>query len=221
MSFKVFCDTNLPIAYVFHLNSLHLISKEVFEFYSQPVWSKNVLHEFDKIYFKKLENIKILFHDLQKYLENPSKELYSLEDLLHFVRTHYSDEEMKHVESSIEPFWREYIGFESRILYFNIKNSIDACLTDLAFTLKVNKDNLKELMQMAPQRTNLYHDIDGLLKSCGVHGSDRKIILDGHDFACFSDSPVDFVTFDKDCYSGAKNVELLCFNSIKGINDFN
>ena len=63
--------------------------------------------------------------------------------------------------------------------------------------------------------------IVNILKSVGVHDSDRNIILDGHDFACFSPEPVDFITFDNGCYFGAKNVELLCFNSVKGKIDFN
>lgn len=49
---------------------------------------------------------------------------------------------------------------------------------------------------------------------------DRIITLEGHDFACFSSGPVDFVTFDEGCYNGAKNVEILCFNSVKGKHDF-
>lgn len=36
----------------------------------------------------------------------------------------------------------------------------------------------------------------------------------------YQSDPVDFVSFDDECYFGAKNVELLCFDSIKGKYDF-
>lgn len=221
MTFKVFCDTNVPIAYIFHINSLHSMSKKVFNRYSEFFWSNNVLNEFDQMYFKKLEYLKSFFHDLQKYLENPSQELYSCADLYTFVKSHYDGKELENARSSIEPFWNEYIGVESNILFFDIKNSVDACLRDIVLILKGNKDCLKEFMQLTPQRTKNYFDIVNILKSVGVHDSDRNIILDGHDFACFSPEPVDFITFDNGCYSGAKNVELLCFNSVKGKIDFN
>lgn len=66
-------------------------------------------------------------------------------------------------------------------------------------------------MQLTPQRSNTYSNIDKMLKHEGVEKEDRSIILDGHDFACFNSEPVDFVTFDEKCYNGAKNIKLLCF----------
>lgn len=75
-------------------------------------------------------------------------------------------------------------------------------------------------MQLIPPRVNKYSKIDLMLKSNGVKDADRTIVLDGHDFACHCNSPVDFVTFDDECYCGAKNVKILCFDSIKGKDDF-
>lgn len=197
------------------------MSKKVFEVYSEFFWPNNVSNEFDQLYFKKAESLKSFFHDLQKYLENPSQEFYSCADLHAFVKVHYDGKELENVRSSIEPFWNEYVGVESKILFFDMKNSVDACLMDMALILKENKDCLKNFMKLTPQRTKDYSDIVNMLKSVGVHDYDRKVILDGHDFACSSPEPVDFVTFDNDCYSGAKNTELLCFNSVKGKNNFN
>ena len=59
-----------------------------------------------------------------------------------------------------------------------------------------------------------------MLKLEGVHEKDRTVILDGHDFACRSNDPIDFVTFDDGCFNGAKNVEILCFSSIRGKDDY-
>lgn len=220
MSFKVFCDTNVPIAYVFHIDNLHYESKEVFNEYSEFFWSNNVSFEFDRVYIMKLEYLKSFFHDMQKYLESPLQEFYSIDDLFKFAVNQYDNNELKKIKSSIEPFWREYIGFESKILFFDMKNSMDDCLNDLVWISKLNKDFLKDFIQLTPQRFDNYPDITKLLESLDVHKSDREIILDAHDFASRS-GPVDFVTFDHDCYEGAKNVELWCFNSVRGRQDFN
>lgn len=220
MVFKVFCDTNVPIAFVFHIDNSHYESKEVFEEYSEFFWSSNVSKEFDKIYIMKLEYLKSFFHDMQKYLESPVQEFYSINDLFKFAGNHYNGKELNKVKSSIKPFWREYVGIESKILFLDIKNSMDNCLNDLVWISKLNKDYLKDFIQLTPKRFENYHDFDKILESFGVHHSDREIILDAHDFAC-NHSPVDFVTFDDDCYNGAKNVERLCFNSVRGRNDFN
>lgn len=102
-----------------------------------------------------------------------------------------------------------------------MKNSAMKCLKDLSVDTSINFKNLENKMQLTPQRTNIYSNIDSMLKNEGVHDTDRIITLDGHDFACFSGDPIDFVTFDENCCNGAKNIDILCFNSIKGKYDFN
>jgi hypothetical protein len=106
------------------------------------------------------------------------------------------------------------------IPFLNMKKSINFCLNDLMITSVKNKEKLENKLILAPQRENDYSVIDAMLESFGVHYEDRSVILDGHDFACFSSQPVDFVTFDEDCFNGAKNVGRLCFNSVKGRFDF-
>lgn len=63
---KAFFDTNLDIAFVFYINSLHLKSKEAFELYSEYYWSSFVHDEFDRRYYEKLDNISEFFRDLKK-----------------------------------------------------------------------------------------------------------------------------------------------------------
>ena len=70
---KSFLDTNIFVAMVFYLNSLHLKSKNVFEAYSHYYWSSYVHDEFDKRCIQKLDNLSNFFFDLQKFLENPNK----------------------------------------------------------------------------------------------------------------------------------------------------
>lgn len=218
---KAFFDTNILIAIVFYINSLHLKSKNAFNSYSQYYWSSHVRDEFNIRCEEKLENLSNFFFDLQKFLENPEQELYSMSDLENFVRKNYSNKMMEDAQSSIAQFWQRYIGIESQLPFFNLKNNIDDCLNDLTVDIILNKKKLKTALHLTPQRTNNYSDINSMLEKEGVHDKDRIVTLDGHDFACFSSDPIDFVTFDDDCYNGAKNIEILCFNTIKGKNDFN
>lgn len=60
-----------------------------------------------------------------------------------------------------------------------------------------------------------------MLKSAGVSEEDRKIALDGHEFASISIDPIDFITFDDMFLRGCLKVDILCFKSIKGKYDFN
>ena len=217
---KAFFDTNVLIAFVFLLNSLHSKSQKAFDKYDEFFWSNFVKDEFDRRYFNKQKNVKLFFKDLQKYLKNPNQEFFSAFDLNNFARKNYSGKLRDDAKSSISPFWEEYLGVETQISFLNMKNAIDFCLRDISLTLNNSKKNLENKMRLTPQRTNNYFYIDKLLKNQGVEDADRTVTLDGHDFACFNSSPVDFVTFDDACFNGASNVEALCFESVKGKYDF-
>lgn len=216
---KAFCDTCIVIARVFPVNSLHFKSNQVFDTYSELFWSKFVKEEYYKRYDEKHDHLLRFFQDIELELENPSKELYSSKDLIKFANS-FSDKLKNDSVSSVDPFWNKYVGIESQIPFYNLKNNIDECLNDLSINVEINRMKLESVMQLTPQRTKKYSKIDKILKTKGVKDADRTVTLDGHDFACKSSNPIDFVTFDDDCYNGAKNIELLCFDSIKGKYDF-
>lgn len=220
MSNKAFLDTNLAISNVFQLNSLHLKSKTVFDTYTKLFWSHFVKDEFKNRYERKLDNLSKFYQDLQKFLENPNQELYSFADLNFFALENYSNVMFNDAKSSVKPFWGQYIGIESKIPFYSLINAINHCIKDLSVNTGINKDNLEKSLILTPQRIRSYDDIDNMLKSEGVKDADRIVTLDGHDFACRSDDPIDFVTFDECCFNGASNVEILCFNSVKGKYDF-
>ncbi|MBO4516134.1 hypothetical protein J5751_01550 [bacterium] len=218
---KAFLDTNILIANVFFLNSLHFKSQMVFDEYDEVFWSNFVQYEFHRRYMIKEKNIRSFFNNLQKYFENPEKEFYSAFDLKKFALNKYSGKFMKDAESSIDSFWNEYFGIETQMSFFEIKNAIMYCLNDLSITSNKCKKDLKQSINLTPKRINKYSRIDKMLENEGVKPADRTVTLDGHDFACFSNDPVDFITFDLDCFKGAKNIKILCFDSIKGKFDFN
>ena len=220
MNDRVFLDTCVLIAWVFYINSLHSKSKKIFEEYSEYFWSFNIQTEFDKRFYSKQKNLRSFYNDLQKYLQNPSKDLYSYHDLINFALKNYQDKKCDDAKDSVKPFWDKYVGTESQILFNNMKSAISLCLNDINIDSINNKSFVDNLLQLTPQRNNLYSKIDSLLESEGVHFEDREVILDGHDFACKSQFPIDFVTFDYKCCAGAKKVKTLCFNSIKGKYDF-
>lgn len=216
MSDRAFIDTNMAIAYVFFINSLHSKSIFALKLYSELYWSDFVKEEFERRASKKHDNLAKFFHDLEKFFNSPEKELYNPHDLENFAENNYSDKMRIDAKSVVLPFWNKYCGFESQIPFNRIKQLIKMCLTDLNITSTSQKNNLNSIMHITPQRKREYYSIDFRLKSEGVGDEDRTVTLDGHDFACRSSHPVDFVTFDEKCYRGAKNVEKLCFDSIFG-----
>lgn len=218
---KAFLDTNILIAWIFLINSLHNKSERVFELYSEFFWSTYVKKEFEEAYKDKYKNLFKLFFDLQKYFEFPEKEFYRFFDLKNYAIENIPEGKLDNAISSFKQFWEEYFGIQSQISYFNMKTAIMDCLKDLTINTNNNKQLLVNMMQLTHQRVNPYSVIDAMLESKGVHKKDRIVTLDGHDFSCFSNDSIDFVTFDDDCYNGAKNVEILCFSSIKGKCDFN
>lgn len=220
MSDKAFFDTNLAIAFVFQINSFHLKSKKAFKEYSKVYWSNFVKEEYERRYDEKLDNLLNFFKDLKLDLENSEREFYSIDDLLNYAKK-YDGKSREDIFSSLYPFWNKYSGFETQIPFYNLRNNVHDCLNDLSINTEMNGLNLERIMQLTPQRRKSYSGIDAMLKNRGVQNADRNVILDGHDFACFSSDSIDFVTFDEDCYYGARNVEILCFSSVKGKYDFN
>ena len=217
---KVFFDTNLLIAFVFLINSFHDASEKVFKEYQEYFYSSFVQEEFERRFGKKQLNLKKFYHDFKMSLKNSNKELYSIDDLKKFANHHYSGNLLGDAKNSVNSFWKEYVGIESQISFVKMRNAIEFSLKDISITSNSSKDYLDNIMQLTPERVKSYSAIEKMLESEGVGPADRTVTLDGHDFACNSFQPVDFVTFDVDCYNGAKNVGMLCFSSIKGKDDF-
>ena len=166
-----FLDTNVLIAWIFLINSFHPKSVDVFNSYSQFFWSFSVVKEFEKKFNVKSKNLIRFFLDLQKFLENPEKDLYSLSDLIDFANERCSKQLLNEVKSSVKPFWSEYLGIQSRIPFFDMKNAIDFCLNDLLLNLDINKRSIEEIMQLSPQRSNDYPQIDALIEFCEIFGA--------------------------------------------------
>ena len=220
MGKKAFVDTNLPIAYLYHINSLYYKSKIAYDEYDELFWSHYVETEFNRRNPEKYTHLSGFYHDLQKYLGNPDKEFYSLLDLNNFAKNNYHGKGLNDVKGSINPFWSKYLGIQSKIPFNKMQDAINTCLNDLSILYGVNESKLKKIMHSTPIRTKKYSQIDSLLKLNGVSDKDRPVVLDGHDFAWKSSDPIDFITFDNECCNGAKQVKILSFNSIRGSKDF-
>lgn len=128
---KAFLDTNILIAWIFFLNSLHNKSEKVFDFYSELFWSNYVKKEFEDAYKNKYKNLFKLFFDLQKYFECLEKEFYHYFDLKNYAVENISESELDDVISSLKQFWNQYFGIQSQIPYYNMGNAIDNCLNDM------------------------------------------------------------------------------------------
>ena len=141
MSDKAFFDTNLAIAWVFHINSLHNKSKDAFNNYSTIHWSSFVKKEYENRYDEKLDNLLNFFEDLKLELDNPTKELYSIQFLLHFVKK-YGGESQRDITSSLYPFWNYYCGIETQIPFLNfILNDCSRVLL-IEYTSETSVENI-------------------------------------------------------------------------------
>ena len=147
--------------------------------------------------------------------------MYSEYNLRNFTLNNYNGKLKEDAESSIRPFWDRYIGITSQVSFKDLMKAIEACVADLKSDTNDNKVFLEESLQLVENRKNDYPKLDYLLKAVGVSDEDRLIALDGHEFASHSPDPVDFITFDDLLFKGVCEVEILCFESVKGKYDFN
>lgn len=220
MSEKAFLDTCVFIAFAFHINSLHSLSHIVINSYNECYWSDFVKSEYNNRFKEKLNNLSKFIRDLNIELVNPTKEFYSPQDLFNFVLRRYSRKLQVDAQSSIEPFWEEYMGMVSQIPFYILNKKLNLCLIDLSSHAQFNNNFLENNILLTPQRIKNYDTIESMLKSEGVKEEDRHVALDCHDFAKNQNDLVDFVTFDETLYHCVINIERHSCNSIKGKYDF-
>lgn len=152
---NAFIDTNLAIALIFYINSLHTKSKEVFEVYSIIFWSNFVKKEYERRSYEKYNHLSEFFNDLQKYFEYPEKEFYSINDLYNFILSNYSGKKMEDAKSSISQFWSRYIGQNSYLHHQDIKKQSKTCLNDLNINTFTNMSKLEKTIQLTSKRTQI------------------------------------------------------------------
>ena len=195
-------------------------SNKVFDKYSTMYWSERVEYEYFVRSNEKLNNISLFLSDLILFLEF-DKEFYTSDDLMKFALQRYCDGVKNDVISSIRPFWNLCFGSVTQVSFHNLIDAINNFFIVLRSNYTSKVSYLKNNLKLVSKRTKDYHDLGLIIGSKGAGENDVKIALDGHDFACKSTKPVDFVTFDDKLYQGSLKAKNLCFSSIKGEYDFN
>ena len=156
MTTKTFLDTNILIASIFIINSLHNKSKEVFKSYTEFYWSNFVKEEYNNRCGLKHKHLKDFFQDLKLELKTPKQELYSYTDLINYSKKYYSEKTMSDAISSVNPFWNNYIGIESQVTFHDMQVHIDNCLNDLSLILNHKRTALEKYMKLTPPRIKTY-----------------------------------------------------------------
>lgn len=215
-----FVDTNVSIAYIFSIDPLNNKSLAVFGKYKNIFWSKFVKSECKGV-FKNKRRILIKFYkDLSNNIKAEDFHDFSFDDLKSYVMRNYPKGlRRKQILSSLERFWDTYVK-ESFPTYDSFAQAIENCLNDLKNLAYSRKEEWEANTLLTYDRVDEYLELKSKLNSLKVHPPDDEIVLDAYDFNFRTDFPLDFITFDDDCYEGASQIEEFHFNSVKGKYDF-
>ena len=215
-----FIDTNIVIAYTFHIDPLHLKANEVFKEYQSIIYSQRVKLETDFIFSKKRKVLQAFFENLLVEFNKDDANLSSLKNLKQLLSKKNLDEnERNEIKSSLDSFWAKYVK-EQFPNNETMHQAIFGCLDDLDIYSFLRKSEIEKRIRITEKRTKSYKNINKKLNRFGVHYPDDEIVLDAHDYNLRNCSQIDFITFDSDFYNGITKINEFSFNKIKGKNDF-
>lgn len=199
-----FIDTNVSIAYTFLIDPLHNHARNVFKKYSLIFWSIFVQTEFIKVFSSKREVLAKFYLKLLDELIGGNFTNFSQEGLYDYIKgLDYIKKEYEQIKSSLSSFWDRYVG-ESFPSLHCLKQAIISCLMDLMDVSYTQRTDLENRVLLSEKRSEEYCNLKRKLIANGVHTEDAEIILDAHDHNLKTEYDLDFVTFDEDCYNGAR-----------------
>ena len=217
---KSFIDTNILIAYIFHIDSLHYKANQVFEEYQTIIYSQKVKLEADFVFTKKRKILQEFFENLLMETYNKNANLSSLKDLKKLISNKKFNKMIKgEIKSSLEPFWVRYVKeqFPKNEI---IQQAIFNCLNDLDIYSFNRKEQIEKRIKITERRMKPYAKLHKKLKEMDVHHPDDEIILDVHDHNLRINDKLDFITFDNGFYNRILKIKEFSFHDIKGKNDF-
>ena len=199
-----FVDTNVSIAYSFLIDPLNNHSRNAFSEYANIFWSELVKKEFNKVFISKKEVLVRFYKKLLNDLKQGNIFNLTFDDLEKYVKQgNYRKKDFNQIKGSLYSFFFIYVDetFPSADL---LENAINLCLRDLRIMVYTKKAELENNLKLTSKRHDTYSNLKNKLRKNGVHYPDNEIILDAHDYNLKTSYDLDFVTFDKKCYNGAK-----------------
>ncbi|AMK15174.1 hypothetical protein [Methanobrevibacter olleyae] len=207
------------IAYTFLIDPFNNNSINAFRKYSAIFWSNLVKEEFDKVFISKKEVLVRFYKKLLKDLKQEKVLNLRFNDLNKYIKQGTSiKKDYKQIKSSLSSFWDRYVD-ESFPSLDSLEIAINLCLRDLRIVSYKRKTDWENYSQLTEKRTNKYFNLNNKLRRNGVHPPDNEIVLDAHDHNLKTSYDLDFITFDKNCYDGAKLADF-SFHDVKFIWDF-
>ncbi len=199
-----FIDTNVSIAYTFFIDPFYRNARNVFKKYALLFWSIFVKGEFNDAYFSKKEVLTQFYKKVLDELMEGNITDFSFKELNGYLkRQGYIANEYKQIKSSLSSFWDRYVK-ESFPSLHSLVQAIISCLIDLMIVSYTRKTDLENCIILTEERTEEYPDLKRKLIKNGVHPEDAEVILDAHDHNLKTSYDLDFVSFDRDCYNGAR-----------------
>lgn len=214
-----FVDTNVSVAYVFRIDPFNNKSENVFKRYTSIFWSNLVKKELDDVFVYKKKVLVRFYKGLLKDLKDGKISNLTLANLKRHVENgNYIKKDFKHIKNSLDPFWDKYVDdrFPSKSSF---ESAINLCLKDLRILTYSRKVFWENKVTLSEKRIEKYSHLNNMLLRNGVHHPDNEIILDAHDHNLRNSYDLDFITFDCDCYNGAK-LSGFSFHDVKSIRDF-
>lgn len=128
-----------------------------------------------------------------------------------------SEKQKRDIVQATKNFWEKYLPYNSRVEKNELENKLMEFLMDLNSRTCQKADNLPNLFDKEIVRTKEYPELLAEFTKLKMGDCDKEIVLDAHDFGI--NHPIDFITFDELCKTGA-SLEELSFNNVLGRFDF-
>lgn len=214
-----FLDTNIPLAYVFSIEPNNTIAKKIFGEYDKYFWSDNVRVEFDHRFNQKQTTLVSFFNDFHYQLDKSNSAYFTKSKMISFAYNWYwtNDKQKKDILQAVKNFWDKYLPYNTRPDKIELKNKLIEFLMDLNSRTIEKAYNIPKLFEPEIVRTKEYPKLFAEFTKLKMGECDKKIVLDGHDFGI--KHPIDFITFDDLCKTGASHKEL-SFKKVLGRFDF-
>ena len=214
-----FLDTNVPLAYVFAIEPRNTIAKKIFGQYDKFFWSDNVRSEFDHRFNQKQTTLSSFFNDLQYYVEKSNSSYFTKGQMISFAHNWYctNEKQKRDIIQAANNFWNKYLPYNSRSEKMELENKLVEFIMDLNGRTCKKADNVPNLFTQEIVRTKKYPKIFAEFTKLKMDECDKEIVLDAHDFGLTH--PIDFITFDDLCKTGA-SLDELSFKKVLGRFDF-
>jgi predicted nucleic acid-binding protein len=210
----LFFDNNIPIRYCFLYDPQHQKAKEALESNSIMYWSKNVEHEFQKVFNKKILILEEFIDDIKIQLDEIKENIdkNKLINIMYCLKNEHF--KRNSILIIVEDMWK-LAQLKSNVSTNEIQKYLNDYKRKFKKITTKSKSSCYNIFNTR-ERKKLYPDKEKFLKNCvdGEDsliklGNDRNIVLDAHDLSYKSNiQKLTFVTDDIQLFKCKELIEI-------------